>query len=215
MSIYHVAATSPIASCPPCTLPKFLTPGSSWMTLEERSKLLWKQRSQLSMLCFLVICRKKTAGFRCHQVSQGTATSHHPGAVETSTFLKQTRSPTSISKHVSKLLSKLFNEVSLFPACKFAKIKHILIYFYRAELKTLTQPHCTVVFLWIFEQTSYPSPRAYRKAEGSVRREDRFSFPAIHVYVFFRFSSLLGYYKILSIVPCAIQCVLVVHLFYI
>ena len=40
---------------------------------------------------------------------------------------------------------------------------------------------------------------------------------AIHTYIsiFFRFFSLIGYYKILSIVPCAIQWVLVVYLFYI
>ena len=37
-----------------------------------------------------------------------------------------------------------------------------------------------------------------------------------NIYIFFsRFFSLIGYYKILGIVPCAIQQVLVVHLFYI
>ena len=37
----------------------------------------------------------------------------------------------------------------------------------------------------------------------------------ISIYIsFFRFFSLIGYYKILSIVPCAIQQVLVVYLFY-
>ena len=33
--------------------------------------------------------------------------------------------------------------------------------------------------------------------------------------IFFRFFSLIGHYKILSIVPCAIQQVLVGYLFYI
>ena len=37
-----------------------------------------------------------------------------------------------------------------------------------------------------------------------------------HTYIlFFRFFSIIGYYKILNIVPCVIQEVLVVHVFYI
>ena len=36
-----------------------------------------------------------------------------------------------------------------------------------------------------------------------------------YIYNFFRFFSHIGYYKILSIVPCAIQYILVVYLFYI
>ena len=37
-----------------------------------------------------------------------------------------------------------------------------------------------------------------------------------YVYIFFlRFFSIIGYYKILIIVPCAIQQVLAVYLFYI
>ena len=37
----------------------------------------------------------------------------------------------------------------------------------------------------------------------------------IYIYIFlFRFFSLIGYYKILSIVPCAIQYILVGYLFY-
>ena len=38
----------------------------------------------------------------------------------------------------------------------------------------------------------------------------------IYIYIFFlRFSSVIPYYKMLNIVPCAIQWVLVVYLFYI
>ena len=38
----------------------------------------------------------------------------------------------------------------------------------------------------------------------------------IHIYILFlRFFSLIGYCKILSIVPCAIQKVLISYLFYI
>ena len=38
----------------------------------------------------------------------------------------------------------------------------------------------------------------------------------LYIYIFpFRFFSLIGYYKILSIVPCAIQWVLVGYLFFI
>ena len=40
----------------------------------------------------------------------------------------------------------------------------------------------------------------------------------LYIYIFilfFRLFSIIGYYKILSIVPCAIQKVLVVYLFYI
>ena len=39
----------------------------------------------------------------------------------------------------------------------------------------------------------------------------------IHMYTylfFFRFFSIIGYYKILNVVPCALQSVLVVYLFY-
>ena len=38
----------------------------------------------------------------------------------------------------------------------------------------------------------------------------------IHIYsFFFRFFSRIGYYRVLSRVPCAIQYVVVVYLFYI
>ena len=37
----------------------------------------------------------------------------------------------------------------------------------------------------------------------------------VYAYIsFFRFFSLIGYYKILSIVPCAIQKILVIHFLY-
>ena len=38
---------------------------------------------------------------------------------------------------------------------------------------------------------------------------------SMYIYSFFRFFSLIGYYKILDIIPCAIQQVLVVYLIYI
>ena len=49
---------------------------------------------------------------------------------------------------------------------------------------------------------------------SSVQQSDS----VIHMYIYifsFRFFSLIGYYKILSVVPCAIQWVLVGYLFYI
>ena len=37
----------------------------------------------------------------------------------------------------------------------------------------------------------------------------------IHIYTVFRFFSVVGYYKILNMVPCSVQCFLVVYLFYV
>ena len=37
----------------------------------------------------------------------------------------------------------------------------------------------------------------------------------IYIYILFRFFSILSYYKILGIVPHAIQWVLIVYLFYV
>ena len=36
----------------------------------------------------------------------------------------------------------------------------------------------------------------------------------LYIYIFYRLFSVIGYYKILRIVPCAIQEDLVVYLFY-
>ena len=49
--------------------------------------------------------------------------------------------------------------------------------------------------------------RAGEPGSESLQGED--------IYSFFRFFSIIGYDKILKIVPCALQQVLVVYLFYV
>ena len=51
---------------------------------------------------------------------------------------------------------------------------------------------------------------------SGVQQSDSDSYTYIYIYIFFsRFFSLIHYYKILSIVPCAIEWVLVVYLVFI
>ena len=49
-----------------------------------------------------------------------------------------------------------------------------------------------------------------------VQQSDSVNHIYVYTYIhsFFTFSSVIGYYKILSIVPCAIQSVVVGYLFY-
>ena len=57
---------------------------------------------------------------------------------------------------------------------------------------------------------------------SGIQQSDSHIYIRVYIYIyiyayifFFRFFSIIGYYKILNIVPCAIQQVLVVYLFYI
>ena len=63
----------------------------------------------------------------------------------------------------------------------------------------------------------YPSPLFFQ-AEDGIRDRDVTGVQTCALPIlstFFRFFSIIGFYKILNIVPCAIQQVLVVYLFYI
>ena len=51
---------------------------------------------------------------------------------------------------------------------------------------------------------------------SGIQQSDSVIHTYIYIYIFFfRFFSIIGYYKILSIVPCAIQLVIVGYRFYI
>ena len=51
---------------------------------------------------------------------------------------------------------------------------------------------------------------------SDIQQSDSVAHMYINIYIlFFTFSSIIGYYKVLSRVPCAMQQIFVVYLFYI
>ena len=75
---------------------------------------------------------------------------------------------------------------------------------------------CTNSWLWPVASSSLTRDQTRAPCIGSVEPQllDHQGSPQVYIF-FLRFFSFIGYYKILSRVPCAIQQVLVGYLFYI